>query len=294
MTDSTTSLRASLLDRLAAQWIALGVTLTGRPDEDLIDIEALVALTAELGQEDARVYEGAVDWCTSYGAAVNVGRLRTVAAEMAIDVARLGTFAALLSSAGGPRWPFPGETAYRYEPRGKVHIRTLRTAAALAWRLRSAFGVTARADILAILAAAGGREMTVADLARLARFTKRNVALTVQSLALADVLEVDRIGNELRVKLTGEPGFRAWLEPTPCGYVDWVGRFAVAVRALGFAVPATAPASVRAIEARVLMTQLAPLIRRTGLPLPDTSAMGEAFNAAFDQWCSRLADAFTP
>lgn len=285
-------LHAALLDRLAAQWIALGVTLVGRTEEGLVDLEALIAMTAEIGSDDSRIYEGALDWCTRYGEAVNVGRLRTVASDIGVDPARLGGYAALVASAGGPRWRIPGDAVSGYVPRGKVHVRDLRTAARLVWRLRSAFGVNARADIVAILAASGPQEMTLADLARLARFTKRNVALSARSLALAGVIEVDRVGNEQRVRLTRHPGFRSWLDPVPAGYIDCVSRYAAALHLLRFAMPASASPRVRAIEAHALAARVGPLVRRSGLPEPDTSQVGEAFNAAFETWLAELATAF--
>ena len=54
--------------------------------------------------------------------------------------------------------------------------------ARLVWRLRSAFGVNARADILALLLSCpAGTEMRVADIARRTGFSKRNAALAIES-----------------------------------------------------------------------------------------------------------------
>ncbi len=292
MHDSTGSLRAALGDRLAAQWIALGVTLAGEAEHDVIDLEALVALTAQIGRDESRLYDGALDWCVQYGTFLNVSRLRTVADEIGGDPVRLAAFSGLVASAGGPKWAMAGGSVDHYQRRGKVHVRTLREPARLAWRLRAAFGVTARADILTLLVSLGDREITVADIARAVRFTKRNVTLTVRSLALADVLELNRVGNELRVKLTADPGLRHWLGTVPAGQVDWVARFAVARSVIEFVVPEPASLLVRAIEARALVARLEPTIRRGNLPMPDTTALGETFNAAFDQWRSRLAGVF--
>ena len=288
------SLRDAVVGRLAAQWIALGVTLVGSPEKALVDLEALIAMTAALGDHDPRVHEGALDWCIAYGEAVNAGRLRTVATEMGVDPARLGAFAALAAAAGGPRWPIEGTAPYRYVPRGKVQVRDLRDPAVLAWRLRSAMGVNARADIVAILAATGDRQVTLADLARLVRFTKRNVAFAVRSLALAGVLEVDRVANEQRVRLTRHAGLRAWIGDVPAPYVDWLARFAVALRVLGFAVPPSASPRVRAIEAQALVAGLAPLVRRSGLPELEPTPVDEAFNDAFERWLIDLAAVFSP
>ena len=49
------SLREAIIDRVAAQWIALGGQLVGDPDETVIDIEALVAVTSDVADAEPRV-----------------------------------------------------------------------------------------------------------------------------------------------------------------------------------------------------------------------------------------------
>jgi len=292
----TSRLRRALVDRAAAQWIALGVALAGPEDETVVDLEALIALTAEVGDDDSRVREGAIDWCAAYGEAVHVGRMRVVAAEMGVPGDRLGPFAALVAEAGGPRWPVATQPPYRYRSRGKVHVRDLRGPARRQWRLRAAYGVNARADILAALILRADHYITLADLARATRFTKRNVAVTTRSLQLACLVEIERVGNEQRVRLSRDPLFRAWLGVVPQALdLDWPARFAAALEALRFASAerTTAPV-VRAIDARALVERLGPAIRRLGLPEPDTAALGGAFDGAFDRWLDELAVHLSP
>jgi hypothetical protein len=284
------SLRGALLDRLAAQWVTLGVAITGPVDVTLIDLEALVATTALAGRDEPRVYEGALDWCVRYGTAINAARLKAVAGEIGGDPAALAEFAALIAGAGGPRWPAADGRSLPHPVRGKVRHPDLLAPALLAWRLRLAFGVAARADILAILASTPDQAYPLADLARLTRSTKRNVTLAVQALALAGVVEVDRAGNQLRVRLTRHTGFRDWLGHEPAPPVDWTARYAVVVAVLGFDETAASPI-VRAIEARALVDRLLPAIRRADLLTPNTTMLGEAFGAAFDAWREALAAA---
>lgn len=291
--NNSDSLRQALLDRLAAQWIAVGVPLVGRPDAALIDLEALVVMTAGFAGEEARIFEGGLDWCAGYGSAVNATRLTVVAEEIDLEPSRLEVFAALVAGAGGPRWPVAHDVRLAHEPPGRVHVRDLRPPALIAWRLRSAFGVAARADVLTVLATTPDRAMSLADLARLARSSKRNVTLAVRALALADVVDVEHVGNEQRVRLTRQPGFREWLGHTP-PFVDWTSRFAVVTRVLGFEVASTLPSIVAAIEARAFVEKLNPLIRRNELPSPDTSVLGEAFGDEFLRWRGALAAAISP
>lgn len=286
------SLRDALLDRLAAQWITLGVGITGPADDTLVDLEALVAATALAGRDEPRVYEGALDWCARYGTAVNAARLKAVARELDGNPAALAEFAALVAGAGGPRWPVAGGRVLPHGVRGKVQLPDLLAPALLVWRLRSAFGVAARADILAVLAATPDQAYPLADLARLTRSTKRNVTLTVRALAMAGVVDVDRAGNELRVRLTRHAGFRDWLGHAPTPPVDWTARYSVVAAVLGF--DAAVSPVVRAIEARALVERLLPAIRRADLPAPQVAMLGEAFAAAFDAWRKALAAAVRP
>jgi DNA-binding transcriptional ArsR family regulator len=286
------SLRDALLDRLAAQWVTLGVAITGPADDTLVDLEALVVATALAGRDEPRVYEGAIDWCARYGTAVNAARLKAVAGEMGGDPVALAEFAALVAGAGGPRWPVAGGRSLPHAVRGKVKLPDLLAPALLAWRLRSAFGVAARADILAVLAATPDQAYPLADLARLTRSTKRNVTLAVRALAMAGVVDVDRAGNEQRVRLTRHAGFRGWLGRAPVPLVDWTARYAVVVAVLGF--DAAVSPVVRTIEARALVARLLPAIRRADLPAPETTMLGEAFTEAFDAWREALTAAVRP
>lgn len=291
---SSDSLRSAVVDRVAAQWTALGVTLASPSDSTLIDLEALVAVTAELGELDARVLDGAMDWCVRYGQFINIGRLRTVAAEMKGDPDRLGSFAATVAGAGGPSWPLATQPRPGYRNRGKLQVGDLRGLPRLVWRLRAAFGVNARADVVAALAVPSAPELAIADLARLTRFTKRNIAVAVSSLHLAGVVDVERIGNEDRVRLAREPALLAWLSVAGAGpVVDWVARYAVALRIIEWAERTPLISSrVRAIEARALVASVAPAIRRAGLPEPETQVLGEPFGERFDAWLDEVGRVF--
>lgn len=283
----------ALLDRLAAQWVTLGVIVSGPVDDMVIDLEALVTATALAGRDEPRVFEGAIDWCARYGTAINGARLKAVSGEISGHPEALAEFAARVAGAGGPRWPVAAGRSLPHPVRGKVRPPDLRAPALLAWRLRLAFGVAARADILTVLASTPDQAYPLADLARLTRSSKRNVTLAVQALTMAGVVETDRAGNQLRVRLTRHVGFRDWLGHEPAPPVDWTARYAVVVAVLGLDEAAALPV-VRAIDARVLVERLLPAIRRADLPAADIARLGEAFGAAFDAWREALAAALRP
>ena len=279
------SLRDAIVDRIAAQWIALGCRLAGSADATVVDLEALLVVTAEVAESDPRVYEAALDWCLAYGQAVNTSRLKRVAAEIGGRSPGMSEFAGTLTLAGGPRWPFAAR-GRPYAARGKVAVSDLLPAGRLVWRVRAAFGVNARADIIAALLVMPAPSASIADLARRTRFTKRNVAQAVGSMRLAGVVEADRVGNEDRVGIRADSPLRSWLYPEPAApFIDWPARWRIALQAL-VALEATASASptVRAVEGRAWIEGVIPALNDAALPRPNLAAMGSAFADAYDAW----------
>lgn len=283
------SLREALVQRAWAQWIALGVSGVGTAERHVVDPEALVALTAELGDADARLRDTSIDWCIAYGRYLNSSRLRHVLDEMGAGGEAIGEYAGTVAAAGGPRWPMASHPRPAYRSRGKARLHHLDTTPRLILRFRAAFGVNARADVLAALVLRQGIALTISDLARMTRFTKRNVALTVDSLALAGVVELETVGNEQRAWLRREI-LQPWLPPQAVEPVDWIDRFTVGLATLRFlAAQQPAKPNVRTIEARALVRELDTKIRRSQLPLPDVRKLGESFSDEFSDWLVRLS-----
>jgi len=156
-------------------------------------------------------------------------------------------------------------------------------------RLRAAFGVNARADVLAALLAASPSGLSIADLGRQTRFTKPNVASTVDSLLLADLVTARAVGNERRVLLVGTRSILPGLRP-PVPQPDWVSRFRVALAVHRFVRQDGRSTTVQAIEARLLVEAHLDPIAAEGMPKPNLDALGDEFAGAFDRWAAELAD----
>ncbi len=290
MTTSASWLRSALLEEAWTQWIALGVDAVGERAAAVIDPEALIALTAELGDADARLRDVSTDWCVAYGRYVNGARLKQVTGELRTPAEAIGEYVATVAAAGGPSWPMATRPRPAYARRGKARLESAVPGPLLRIRLRAAFGVNARADILAALLAAPTVGLSVADLTRTTRFTKPNVASAVDALVLAGLLEPRWVGNERRLDLTGAGEILPGLHP-PIVQLDWVTRFGVALEALRFGGQGGMSPTVHAIEARRLVEGLRARILRERLPMPDLAARGDQFASAFDRWVIQLAKA---
>jgi hypothetical protein len=282
-------LRSALLNRAWIQWIALGVDAVGERDDAVVDPEALIALTAELGDEDARLRDVSTDWCVAFGRYVNGSRLKQVARELGTPPDAIGEYVATIKAGGGPSWPLATQPRPDYATRGKVRLGSALSRPRLRIRLRAAFGVNARADVLAALLASPEIGRSLADLARRTRFSKPSVAFAADALVLASLLEARTVGNERRFALTKPGEILPGLQP-PIAQPDWVAQFGVALDVLRFEEKNGLSRSVRAIESRRIVEGLRSRILGEGLPQPNLDVFGDDFSDAFDRWVVSLAD----
>lgn len=283
MQPSASSLQGALLNRAWIQWAALGVDATVERDDAVVDPEALIALTAELGDADARLRDLSTDWCVAYGRYVNGSRLKQVTRELGTAGEAIGQYVATVAAAGGPAWPMATRPRPDYVRRGKARMDSAEPRGRLRIRLRAAFGVNARADVLAALLDASPGGLNAADLARVTRFTKPNVASALDALLLAGLVLARPVGNERRFVLPPKTPILPGLRP-PVAQPDWVTRIGVALEVHRFEEGQPMSASVRAIEARRLVDRLAPRMLAEGVPMPNLAATGDEFAAAFDRW----------
>jgi hypothetical protein len=283
------SLQGALLNRAWIQWAALGVDATVERDDAVVDPEALIALTAELGDADARLRDLSTDWCLGYGRYINGSRLRQVVRELGTPADAIGEYAATVKAAGGPTWPMATGPRADYVRRGKARLDSADSKARLRIRLRAAFGVNARADILAALLAASPRGLNAADLARVTRFTKPNIASALDALLLAGLVTARPVANERRFAVPPKVPILPGLRP-PVPQADWVAIFSVALGVLRFQSRNDTSTTVRAIDARRLVNSLVARISTERMPMPYLDAGGDEFGVAFDRWVAYLVD----
>jgi DNA-binding transcriptional ArsR family regulator len=83
------ALRTSMLELLWAQWTDLGVSGTRGSGDTIIDPEALVMATLNVGRFDPRLFDEVLDWLTLNGDVLDVTRLRRLVRTGAPDQQRL-------------------------------------------------------------------------------------------------------------------------------------------------------------------------------------------------------------
>lgn len=174
-----------------AQWAALGapVASAGRAlPASLVDIEALLVLSAHAARAERRLLD-LVGWWARVGAALtSVQRFRSVAERFPPSArADANVFAALAEAAGDRRWsPHVDRSAAVPTVREKgVDVTSLAAEAALWLRLRAGLGVSAKADVVAYLLGAREAWASVRDIARATGYSTVAVRTATAEMALA-------------------------------------------------------------------------------------------------------------
>jgi hypothetical protein len=272
-------LRSVCVDTAARQWKALGVALAGETyvGSAVIDPEALILFTAALGDADARVRDESMDWCVQHGARlISTSRLRNIRKLLPPESAdRIDTYVATVNEHGGTRWPVDSASvrARDLRPSGKSVLPRLRKSSPLLrLQLRALFGVTARAEVILALSTGetGNRFRSASDLSSTG-YSKRNVALVLEDLALCELVVTKKLGNRIGYRLdtgarleTLAPAIRS------ASMVRWDLRLALLIAASVMVDRAESKKPVlRSVEARRFASEHADDFDALGMTVPD-------------------------
>lgn len=218
----STSLADLALGLASGAWTELGVSGWSSTHGDwAIDPEPLILFTAWLGDADPRLRDEATDWCIRNWRHISKARLRNLLRNQPGDVRRaFGEFAATVNEHAGIGWP--ESTAPRRFAATDRSTRPALDRPSMAWlRLRAMFGVGARAEILRCFLSHDGGWMSVAGLAAVTAYTKRNVAEECDSLERAGVLSVRARGNRFYYALGRRHELEAFVGALPHVRPDW-------------------------------------------------------------------------
>ncbi len=311
------------------QWAQMGVSAaTERQDRWVMDPEALLLLTLEVGRDEPRLFDEVLDWLVVNEHLISVQRLRNLAVD---EQDRSLAEAALAWTA---RWKrrarlSPAKTSRRSArpdaqplfrearsavtspdeafssvgllkpltaPSGKSQAPDLRAPINFAFRLRQLLGVGARAEVMRTLLCSEEPRLSAQVIANGAGYSKRNVQEALISLHQAGVIDVVALGNHRRY---GAPRGR-WaellgLDELP-GHRDWPQLLHALRRIVRWLTDPRAEGLsdyMRASQARVLMDELMPELRYAGVPAPDGPARGTEYWSQFEATARAAADALS-
>jgi hypothetical protein len=284
-------LREFALDISWSLWTELGLSGWERRHElEGLDLEPLILFSAWLGRHDHRLRDESLDWCLTNMRFVSATRLRGLLKQVDNEVVeRFGDYSAtVLSKAPNANWPGAGNP-WRFAPSKKSAGPDLTRAALLQLRLRALFGVGSRAELLRLLLIDMPRGWSAGELAIETGYAKVNVAATLDSLALAGVVRIERSGTQFRYRLARPSQLIELAEPVPSFQPDWFSRFSVMVVLVRWELePPARQTLARAANAVRFLRQMEESLARLGL-LGQAPARGRPeFNEEFDTWSNQL------
>ncbi len=209
-------------------WSELGVSGWARTHQHwAIDPEPLIAFSPAVLASEPRLRDEATDWCVRNWRHVSVVRLRNLLrVNESEQTSTWGEFAATVNRfSGAAKWPH-ATTERSYTVTGRSALRPLSERSMIYLRMRSIFGLGARAEVLRYLLLTHERS-TASMLAAQTNYTKRNVADACDSLAQAGVLRSKQVGNRLYFSLADEAALATFLGPAPHILPDWAALLRV-------------------------------------------------------------------
>lgn len=195
------SLRELELELLWGAWAELGVSGWGRTHRSwIVDPEPLILRTAEVADFDPRLRDEALDWCIHYWRYVSRVRLRGLLRNRPAAAEAWGWFAATVNEYSTARWP--GATdEIPYETTGRSSLTSMKQPSRAWLRMRAAFGVGARTEILRYFLSGPSLGSTTI-ISEWVGYAKSNVVNECDSLEKAGILRRRRIGNRFYYSLT--------------------------------------------------------------------------------------------
>jgi len=248
-----------LLDFLWRQWSALGVAGHARSDDPwIIDPEALLLFSTHIARHDSRLFDEILDWLHSNGSLISLQRLGTLHKEENLgDSAVLAAIADLLSkesinhkwklvirrveqpgSLGAelPQRLFPSVPVLK-EPdpvflnhgfeRGGIEFRGMSQPprpdqpATFLFKLRSLFGMQARAEVMAWLLA--NEQGHPAEIARQTGYFRGSIQNVLNDFTLSGHIGSLRIGREKHFSILRHEEWRFLLTwPNANAFPQWI------------------------------------------------------------------------
>ncbi|HYH79913.1 MAG TPA: hypothetical protein VEX86_08945 [Longimicrobium sp.] len=292
--------RASAVDAVWRQWAALRAPVTGVAATAVVDPEALLLLSCALRDSERRLDDVLTWWARAGAALLSVQRVRTMArAFPESSRAGLMAFARAAAECGDTRWKSLGAAVEvdALVSRGKRgNEPDLSAYPSLMLRLRAAFSVGVKADVLAVLVAMGGADATVRGLVQATGYTPAAVRRAVQEMHAALVVRTtSHRPATYHIDISVWASFLDLEAVEHSGWRYFAGVFAFLAAVVAWGEEGTDNGYVAASAARDIFEahRFAFEINRISFPEPDT-APGARYLRAFgdiipevDGWLAR-------
>lgn len=285
------------------QWAALGpVAASPRGVRSIVDPEALLLLSLHRMDDEPRIARLIPWWATVGARLLSVQRTKNLVTEYPSGLAgALGRFARSAVRDGGDlRWrSIAGRTgmdAARKKDLGASPV--VATPPALMLRLRLAFGVGIKADVLAYLLGMVGARRTVQEIAHATRYYPRAVRRALEELGAARVVLA-----AATAPISYHADADAWaavldLRDGPPPWRPWADAFLLIAELLGWleaSLPPDASSYVQSSRSRDLAETHLDAFQQFGVSPPSSDAHpGEAYLEPFMEtaraWVERLLD----
>ncbi len=294
-------IRRKILDFCWGVWSELGVSGWGRTHQNwAIDPEPLIVFTAGIADWDPRLRDETTDWCIRNSRFISQARLRNIllgrvsqAMSFAINnndsfLDKWGKFAATVNHSAGTRWP--KETSpRRYTPTGRSTLRALTEPAMVILRLRSLFGLGARAEIFGYLIMNQERA-SAATLAERTSYRKRIVAKECDALAQTGALLAHQVRNRFYYSVANPAALQEFVGELPLIAPHWTELLHVIelIRQLA-ELSQSVSKEVLTVETHQVAQEIEKDLDLLGVEKPKV-IRGAAFLEVWNQWASSLVD----
>ena len=248
----------SIMNLLWRQWVALGVSGYSAKDEEryVLDPESLIVFSAAFCRQDARLFDLFASWLLKYGRLINTTRLKALLGKAEYcDRRSLSYLAALNVEAGDKRWSrfavnegfvedegrvlfvaengdeynycrSQDELALRYgwyRPTFVVQNKLRRELSAghstLLLRLRSLFGVSARAEVLVLLMQGAAN---IQQLSEQSGFVRSAVKEVLDELLMGNMASTVKVsGGRVSYVLKNAEGLMSMMGVNKVIFPDW-------------------------------------------------------------------------
>ena len=282
-----------LIDLAWSLWTELGVAGIKRNHHQyLIPPEELVILTSVLGQTDPRLRDEALDWCTRHHHFISVSRLRTLSNDLGSIVNEpLSLFSATLNSISQAHWPVLIDIEpLKFTPSQKSRPPQMELPALLALRLRSLFGVGARADLISFFLIQEKNDFAISDTTKIG-YSKRNLAEVLEGFAQGGILSAFSVRNQWRYQIIKRNQILNLIGQLPEFLPDWrhILEVVLSLRATIRQIEKKSE-STKLVEIRNLLSNLETSLRKLNLTPPPLQADFEAYWNAFAEWILRFLE----